>query len=506
MTFARRLAAVRAGQAGVDDIGELANLALDEGEEDVALPLVAVAAERSGSARLWQWTGLLHRALDEHEAALRAFSDAARLAPADAGIAHGRARVAYEAGLDAVGLFEAAEKLGPPNGDVLIGLAGARWAAGRGEEAEAALDTILAQVPLWLAGHAQLAQLRALMGRTGEASASFERALAREPASLPLWRALLDLHLRGEDYAALAEGGARATAAGLAAADIADHAVIAAAELGQMDRADRLFETLPGEAMRVGTRVWRVRHLLRTLRFTQAWTLIDAEIEAGGARRATIWPYAELLWRLTGDPRSDWLSGDEGLVRTFDLRDRLPPLGELAAHLRSLHVARGEYLDQSVRGGTQTDGPLFSRIDPVTRALRAAIVEAVEAYVADLPPADAEHPLFAQRRDRRVRFAGSWSVRLRGGGFHANHVHPQGWISSALYVALPDRKPDDASDAGWLTLGEPQAALGLDVPPTRRVEPVPGRLVLFPSWLWHGTRPFGAGERLTVAFDVAPPR
>lgn len=506
MSFAERLAAVRAGRAAPDDLGELASLALDSGEEEAALPLVAAAAERTGIARLWQWTGLLHRALDEHEAALEAFGTAARRAPDDAGIAHGRARVAYEAGVDAVGLFEVAERTGPPNGDVLIGLAAARWAAGRGDEAEAALDAILAQVPLWLAGHAQLAQLRALTGRAGEATASFERALALEPAALPLWRALLDLHVQGEDYPALAEGVARAEAAGVAAADVADHAAIAAAELGQIDRADRLFATLPSEAMRLGTRVWRVRDLLRARRFALAGTLIDAEIDAGGARRAAIWPYAELLWRLTGDPRSRWLSGDAGLVRPFDLADRLPPLDALAAHLRSLHVARGEFLDQSVRGGTQTDGPLFSRLDPMTRALRAAIVEAVETYVADLPPPDADHPLLAPRRNRRVRFAGSWSVRLRGGGFHANHVHPQGWISSALYVALPGRSPGDAPDAGWLTLGEPQDALGLDVPPVRLVEPAPGRLVLFPSWLWHGTRPFGDGERLTVAFDVAPPR
>lgn len=30
------------------------------------------------------------------------------------------------------------------------------------------------------------------------------------------------------------------------------------------------------------------------------------------------------------------------------------------------------------------------------------------------------------------------------------------------------------------------------------------RLVLFPSYMFHGTRPFGKGERLTVAFDVIP--
>ncbi|WP_428684596.1 putative 2OG-Fe(II) oxygenase [Sphingopyxis sp.] len=506
MSFAGRLAAAHAGRASTDDFADLANLALDEGEEEAALPLVAAAAKRSNAARLWQWTGLLHRALDEHEAALEAFGAAARLAPGDAGIAHGRARVAYEAGLDAVALFEAAGRAGPPNGDVLIGLAAARWAAGRGEEAEAALDAIVAEVPLWLPGHMQLAQLRALMGRAGEATASFERALASDPASVPLWRALFELHRQGEDYAALADAVARAGRAGVPASEIADHEAIAAAELGQIDRADRLFEALPGEAMRPGTRIWRVRHLLRAQRFVAAGALIDTEIAAGGERRAVIWPYAELLWRLTGDPRAGWLSGEAGLVRTFDLADRLPPLDQLAGHLRSLHVARGEYLDQSVRGGTQTDGPLFSRIDPLTRALRAVIVEAVETYVADLPPLDAGHPLLGPRRGRRVRFAGSWSVRLRGGGFHANHVHPQGWISSALYVALPDRQPGDVADAGWLTLGEPQAALGLDTPPTRLVEPVPGRLVLFPSWLWHGTRPFGEGERLTVAFDVAPPR
>ena len=84
-------------------------------------------------------------------------------------------------------------------------------------------------------------------------------------------------------------------------------------------------------------------------------------------------------------------------------------------------------------------------------------------------------------------------------------MHPLGWISSALYVALPHRAPVEAEDAGWLTLGEPDRKLGVDLPPWRKVEPEPARLVLFPSWMWHGTVPFPEGERLTVAFDVAPP-
>jgi hypothetical protein len=173
--------------------------------------------------------------------------------------------------------------------------------------------------------------------------------------------------------------------------------------------------------------------------------------------------------------------------------------------LRRLHVAKGEYLDQSVRGGTQTDGPLLSRIDPAIRHLRAAIVSAVEAYVAGLPPPDARHPLLRHRRDRRVGFSGSWSVRLRSAGRHSNHVHPQGWISSALYIALPETHSDEPEDAGWLTIGEPPENLGLELAPWKRVQPRVGQLVLFPSWMWHGTRPFAQGERLTVAFDVRPP-
>ena len=79
-----------------------------------------------------------------------------------------------------------------------------------------------------------------------------------------------------------------------------------------------------------------------------------------------------------------------------------------------------------------------------------------------------------------------------------------GWISSALYVALP---PDlGQGEAGMLTLGEARSScFDVDTKPFRMVEPKPGRLVLFPSYMWHGTRPFGEGERLTVAFDVARP-
>jgi hypothetical protein len=70
-------------------------------------------------------------------------------------------------------------------------------------------------------------------------------------------------------------------------------------------------------------------------------------------------------------------------------------------------------------------------------------------------------------------------------------------------VELPATR-DDESHAGWLAFGEP----GITIPglgPDHLVRPEPGMLVLFPSYMWHGTVPFTAGgRRLTAAFDVVP--
>ena len=491
------MAQVDAGQ-----LEDLAEEALTSGEEEAALRRLLPAAERANSARLWQFTGLLQRALDLHSDAVRSFGIASRLAPEDSSIANGHARVALEAGVDAVSLYERAARLAPENGSVLLGLGAAMLAAGRGSDAEDLLDAVIARSPLWIEGHLQLAQLRAMLGKREEAAASIERALKAQPPEERLWTALLNLHVGQKSFADIDEIIGRAHHAGISDSLLLPFEAIAAAESGNSARAVALFDKMPAEARRA-VAVWDVRHLLRTGRITEAIGLIDGELD--GPRAAQFWPYASIAWRVAADPRWEWLEADGELVSTFDLTDRLPPLDRLADVLRSFHVAAGEYLDQSVRGGTQTDGPLLSRIEPEIRLLREVIVKAVEQYTAQLPPADAAHPTLRERRDRRVRFSGSWSVRLQRSGFHESHVHPQGWISSALYVSLPDPSGGDVAHGGWLKIGNPPPSLGLGLEPTQLIEPKPGRLVLFPSWMWHGTIPFDEGERLSVAFDVRSP-
>jgi hypothetical protein len=248
-----------------------------------------------------------------------------------------------------------------------------------------------------------------------------------------------------------------------------------------------------------GLRIAWMRHLLRAGRPQPAAAFAFDAAERLGDPAA--WPYLATAWRLTEDPRWAWLEGDPAFVRAFDLPLDSGELSALAELLRGLHRSHTAPLDQTLRGGTQTEGALLGRAEPEIARLKAALSDAVADYISGLPPPDATHPLLAPPRDG-FRFAGSWSVRLAGEGFHVNHVHTTGWLSSAFYVTLPDEVGDEAAQHGWLTFGEPPAELGLSLAPFRSIQPKPGRLALFPSTLWHGTRPFAAGERLTVAFDV----
>ncbi len=499
MKFAAAIADLGRRGEDPDLLAEIAELALAEGEEPAALDAIVPAARRSNNARLWQWTGLLHRSLDDRRSAIDAFSKAAKLAPTDASIAHGYARVLLEAGSDAVGLFERAMALGPST-DIVLGRTAAQFANGDGRAAADELEAILVANPLWAQGHVQFAQLCSMIGQPGRCMKSIDHALARLPGETALWQAAIHILASAgrnadawqcADRAIAATGNPGAFALGRAAA---------LSDAGETDLAERAFAGL-GEPLAVDHAIHLARHQIRSGQVAQLAALTDRWMDGESAH--LFWPYASICWRLTGDPRWEWLEGDPRLVQVIDLGQKLPSLEALARRLRQLHGGSGRFLDQSVRGGTQTDGPLLSRIEPEIVALRSAIVEAVETYRAQLPPPDPDHPMLRNERLGRVRFAGSWSVRLADAGFHTAHVHPQGWISSAFYVALPRL---EEGEEGWLVLGEPPADLATGLGPLRKVKPREGQLVLFPSMMWHGTLPFEKGERMTVAFDVAPTR
>ena len=216
-----------------------------------------------------------------------------------------------------------------------------------------------------------------------------------------------------------------------------------------------------------------------------------------------------LALRTMDDAREPQLNDYGAFVQTFEIE---PPDGysdieafnrDLNAYLDRLHRDKREFLDQTLRGGTQTVEDLFGAgHDPVER-LRMRIDEAISVYISRMNE-DAEHPLL-RRRSEHFGYAASWSSRLRDCGFHTNHVHPKGWISSAYYIAVPDAVEDSAEKQGWIKFGEPAFDAGFKEPVRRAIKPVPGKLVLFPSYMWHGTVPLHApSPRTTIAFDVVP--
>ena len=102
---------------------------------------------------------------------------------------------------------------------------------------------------------------------------------------------------------------------------------------------------------------------------------------------------------------------------------------------------------------------------------------------------------------RKPRIDSLWVNLLKGGGHHGGHIHPHSIISGTLYVEVPP-------SSGAIRFEDPRLPLMMAAP-TRpdtfvTVEPRPGLLLLWESWLRHEVLPgTGKGERLSVSFNFA---
>jgi tetratricopeptide (TPR) repeat protein len=218
--------------------------------------------------------------------------------------------------------------------------------------------------------------------------------------------------------------------------------------------------------------------------------------------------YEATIARLLEQPLHRELCDYNRLVRTYDVE--APPgwrsIEELNAAVLEALSARQRFamhpLDQYVRNGARTARSLLTDPDPAIQALLRAFDAPIQSYRREIG-FDPAHPLSARNRGAAT-FASAWSVQLRQEGFLLNHFHRHGWISSAYYVSVPEEVQDLTLMPGWLKFGEPRFATPTATPEVF-IKPQAGRLVLFPSYLWHGTNPLHGGEpRTSIAFDVVP--
>ncbi|HET9483902.1 MAG TPA: putative 2OG-Fe(II) oxygenase [Xanthomonadales bacterium] len=176
----------------------------------------------------------------------------------------------------------------------------------------------------------------------------------------------------------------------------------------------------------------------------------------------------------------------------------------LADDIRRHSRLRFEPVGLAAKGGYLTEDLLADRTPAILgfeRSLRAAI----EAYIAGLAP-DESHP-FARAIPREWRL-NIWATRVSAQGVIDTHIHEQSWLSGAYYVELPPGLSQGDPHAGWIEFGRPHRGLPAGDASAYVVrEPKVGRLLLFPSYVFHRTLPFeGEGERISISFDLAAAR
>jgi len=119
--------------------------------------------------------------------------------------------------------------------------------------------------------------------------------------------------------------------------------------------------------------------------------------------------------------------------------------------------------------------------------------------------------------DWRVQAAGA----IRNKGEYLERSARPGWYwSGAYYVDDGYNKQDDESLGGEAELADPRGVLpamlapqfgfrvpnGLTAGQVELMRPQSGMIILHPSWLPRGEHRFdGAGTRVTIEFDLAPP-
>jgi tetratricopeptide (TPR) repeat protein len=376
--------------------------------------------------------------------------------------------------------------------------------AGRTSDAVTKVAAALERWPTDVALHVLLAELLWQGGAGAAATSTIEAAIEKHPGEMKLRLVAADLLRnsgRVDRALALLEPGL--ALAPESPAFMTSTGVL----LDELDRTDEALHLLRSAVARARDPSQPKRNLIPALLRADSATEALALAEELGARSPDdqqLIAYRATALRLLGDPRYSHLCDYDRLVRSYQLRPpaEYPDIGSFnaafARELKALHHASQRPLTQSLRGGTQTQRNL-PQSNPVVAKFFSMIDAPIRDYVARLRPGIA-HPVDSRKKES-YRISGSWSVRLQPEGFHLDHVHPQGWLSSAYYVELPESAA--GSREGWLKFGEPGIRLP-GCPAERFVEPQCGLLVLFPSYFWHGTVPFSEGGRLTAAFDLVP--
>jgi uncharacterized protein (TIGR02466 family) len=109
--------------------------------------------------------------------------------------------------------------------------------------------------------------------------------------------------------------------------------------------------------------------------------------------------------------------------------------------------------------------------------------------------------------DRKPMLGNMWANINYPGGYNRPHVHPNSLYSGVYYVK-------SNAQAGELVVNDPRPGIQTMMPIRKQgqppkhlwreahLDPIPGRILMFPAWLWHCVEPNKSNDiRISVSFN-----
>ena len=109
--------------------------------------------------------------------------------------------------------------------------------------------------------------------------------------------------------------------------------------------------------------------------------------------------------------------------------------------------------------------------------------------------------------DRKPMLGNMWANINYPGGYNRPHVHPNCLFSGVYYVK-------SQPGAGQLVVNDPRPGIQTMMPIRKsgqppqhlwreaHLDPIPGRIIMFPAWLWHCVEPNKTNDiRISVSFN-----
>ena len=450
-----------------DALKNLGLLLISVSPEAAVVELDRAIAQNSKDIGALTGLGDAHKALENFELSTEYYQRALEINPNHVTARHNLA-LCYKLNEQlalATANYKIALGLAPKNAEIHYNYANALFESGEHEQAESEYLKSIEQNPGFVLAHETLHEFYWQAGRHEELERSYQKAIVQSPRDISLRLSYINsLSATGRDETAQHQLD-QALSIETTAALLHVQGRLAANQL-DYSRAQIAFTKALGQAFDLRTAQDLVRVHIIQANYDLAQAVIDRLFLYAPLNQLT-WALQGLCWRLLGDERYQWLIDYENHIGVFTL--------------------------------------------PVPAGYKDALTQVVESYLQRFSP-DENHPFLsrlATAKSGQFTFSGSWSVKLKPQGFHVNHVHPEGWISSASYISLPDTLSDQASQSGCIKFGESALMLGEREVVERVIHPAAGQLVLFPSYTWHGTYAFEgdtADFRLTAPFDVVPAR